>query len=69
MRGVVQCEKAVLRARAFARSAEAGAVSARGRSVIDADTGETLFEQNADSRLPIGVHHQDHDRARRARRG
>ena len=31
----------------------AGAVSARGAVVIDADTGETLFEQNADSRLPM----------------
>ena len=26
----------------------AGAVSAQGAVVIDADTGETLFEQNAD---------------------
>ncbi len=31
----------------------AGAVSARGAVVIDADTGETLFEQNADARLPM----------------
>ena len=31
----------------------AGAVSARAAVVIDADTGETLFEQNADSRLPM----------------
>ena len=31
----------------------AGAVSARAAIVIDADTGETLFEQNADSRLPM----------------
>lgn len=31
----------------------AGAVSAQGAVVIDADTGETLFEQNADSRLPM----------------
>ena len=31
----------------------AGAVSARAAVVIDADTGETLFEQNADSRLPV----------------
>ena len=32
---------------------EAGAVSARSAVVIDADTGETLFEQNADARLPM----------------
>lgn len=31
----------------------AGAVSARAAVVIDADTGKTLFEQNADSRLPM----------------
>lgn len=31
----------------------AGAVSARAAVVIDADTGEMLFEQNADSRLPM----------------
>ena len=31
----------------------AGAVSAAGAVVIDADTGETLFEQNADARLPM----------------
>ena len=31
----------------------AGAVNARAAVVIDADTGETLFEQTADSRLPM----------------
>ena len=31
----------------------AGAVSAAGAVVIDADTGETLFEQNAAARLPM----------------
>ena len=46
-------KKAVLRARAFARAAEGRRGSARAAVVIDADTGETLFEQNADSRLPM----------------
>ena len=30
-----------------------GAVSAQGAVVMDADTGEVLFEQNADARLPM----------------
>lgn len=34
-------------------TAHAGAVNAQGAAVIDADTGAVLFEQNADSRLPM----------------
>jgi len=33
--------------------AHAGALSAEGTVVIDADTGDTLFERNADERLPM----------------
>ncbi len=34
-------------------SGRAGAISAQSAVVIDADTGETLLEQNADERLPM----------------
>lgn len=53
MRGVVQCEKLFCVLALLLVLPRAGAVSARGAVVIDADTGETLFEQNADSRLPM----------------
>ena len=49
-------------ARRFAGEGELN-LAAKGAIVIDALTGKTLYERNADQPQYPGQHHEDHDRA------